>query len=449
MYGREVRTAQWQYELQEWLPRILGALAILLVAYILARVAKWAISKVVDKTPALKKHYEAEPGKTLGSLIGDIVFWLILLIGIMIALQTFGLTEVLEPVRQLTTNTFAFIPNLIAAGLIFFIGLVIAKIVRRLIEGSLMAANADGWLQRAGLGSGTAAASPGTTGTTAASGTVSGVTPGAATSSSGGRASISRSVGLIVFFLIMIPVTISALDALRIQAISGPATQMLRTILDSIPLVLGALILLAIGYFVGKLAKGAIEQILPSMGFDRAVGALGVAPESATPSRTVGTIVMIAILLFFAVKAAELLQSPIIAAMLAQVLELGSRILFGTVIILGGVVIARLVSNLVGGAGSEGWLPAILKWSIIALAVAIGLRFMGLANEIVIIAFASIIGSAAVACALAFGLGGRPTAHKLLDQWTAGNRIPPPPRAPTAPVPPSSPMGTNDPSNML
>jgi hypothetical protein len=246
---------------------------------------------------------------------------------------------------------------------------------------------------------------------------------------------------MIVFFLIMIPVTISALDALRIEAISGPATQMLRTILDSIPNILGALILLAIGFFVGRLAKGAVEQILPSMGFDRAVGALGFAPESSSPSRTVGTIVMIAILLFFAVKAAELLQSPIIAAMLAQVLELGSRILFGTALILGGVVIARIVSSLVGGAGSEGWLPAILKWSIIALAVAIGLRFMGLANEIVIIAFASIIGSAAVACALAFGLGGRPTAHKLLETWTAGNRIPPPPRAPTAPTPPTAPGG--------
>jgi hypothetical protein len=423
MYGREVETSYWQTELQEWLPRIVGALAILLVAYVLARAAKWAVSKLVDRTPALKKHYEAEPGKTIGSLIGDILFWLILLIGIMLALQPLGLTQVLEPVRQLTTNTFAFIPNLIAAGLIFFIGLVIAKIVRRLLETSLVAANADGWLQRAGLSSGPAAAPAGAPATTT------------------GRASLSRSLSLLVFFLIMIPVTISALDALRIEAISGPATQMLRTILDAIPNVLGALILLAIGFFVGRLAKGAIEQILPSMGFDRAVGTLGFAPESTTPSRTVGTIVMTAILLFFAVKAAELLQSPIIAAMLAQVLELGSRILFGTGIILGGVVIARIVSNLVGGAGSEGWLPAILKWSIIALAVAMGLRFMGLANEIVIIAFASIIGSAAVACALAFGLGGRPTAHKLLETWTAGNRIPPPPRAPTAPVPPTPPGG--------
>src|SRR3712207_2556517 len=147
---------------------------------------------------------------------------------------------------------------------------------------------------------------------------------------------------------------------------------------------------------------------------------------------------MLAIILFFAVKAAELLQSPIIAAMLAQILELGSRVLFGAAIILGGVAIARIVSNLVSGAGTEGWLPTILRWAIIALAVAMGLRFMGLANEIVIIAFASIIGSAAAACALAFGLGGRPTAHKLLERWTQENRVPSPPSRPRAPKAPAA-----------
>jgi hypothetical protein len=249
---------------------------------------------------------------------------------------------------------------------------------------------------------------------------------------------------MIVFFLIMIPVTISALDALHIQAISGPATEMLRTILDSIPLVLGALILLAIGFIVGKLAKGAIEQLLPSMGFDRSVAAIGIAPEGTNPSRTVGTVVMVAILLFFAVKAAELLQSPIIAAMLAQILELGSRVIFGAVIILGGVAIARIASALVTGDGTGGWLPAILRWSIIALSVAMGLRFMGLANEIVIIAFASIIGSAAVACALAFGLGGRPTAHKLLERWTEANAVPAPP---SPPAPPSRPRASRAPTS--
>jgi hypothetical protein len=425
MYASDRGADYWQAQLMFWGPRILAAIAIIVLAWLLARAAKWAIAKVVDRVPALRKHYEAEPGKTLGSLIGDIAFWLILLIGIMVALQPLRLGGVLDPVRQLTTNVFAFIPNVVGAGLIFFIGLIVARIVRRLVEGALLAANADGWLRKTGIAE--------TAGTVPAS-------PAGAAPAIGSRTSISRSIGMVVFFLIMIPVTISALDALRIEAISGPATQMLRTILDSIPNVLGALILLAIGFFIGKLAKQAIEQLLPSMGFNRSVSALGISADGGTPSRTVGTVVMVAILIFFAIKAAELLQSPIIAAMLAQILELGSRVLFGAVIILGGVAIARIVSNLVSGAGTEGWLPTILRWSIIALAVAMGLRFMGLANEIVIIAFASIIGSAAIACALAFGLGGRPTAHKLLERWTEGNAVPVPPsrpRAPKAPTPPS------------
>ncbi len=422
MYRSDPQMAYWQDTLTYWLPRVIGAVAILLVAWLLAKAAKWAISKLVNKIPALQKHHEAEPGKTVGSLIGDVAYWLIILIGIMVALQPLGLTQVLDPVRELTTNTFAFIPNLIAAGLIFFIGLVIAKIVRRLVEGALLAANADGWLRRSGL---VESAEPVP------------ATPVGSTPEPSGRASISRSIGLLVFFLIMIPVTIAALDVLAIEAISGPATEMLRTILDAIPNVLGALILIAIGYFLGKLAKQAVEQILPSMGFDRAVSALGFSPESTTPSRTVGTIVMVAILIFFAIKAAELLDSAIIAVMLGQVLELGSRVLFGAAIIIGGVIIARIVAGLVSGAETEGWLPAILKWSVIALAVAMGLRFMGLANEIVIIAFASIIGSAAIACALAFGLGGRPTAHKLLERWTEGNEPPQAPSRPKAPQPPS------------
>jgi hypothetical protein len=62
---------------------------------------------------------------------------------------------------------------------------------------------------------------------------------------------------------------------------------------------------------------------------------------------------------------------------------------------------------------------------------------MGLANEIVIIGFTAIIGSAAVACALAFGLGGRPTAHKLLERWTDANAAPATPKAPRAPRPPA------------
>ena len=79
-----------------------------------------------------------------------------------------------------------------------------------------------------------------------------------------------------------------------------------------------------------------------------------------------------------------------------------------------------------------------MKYSIIALFTAIGLTFMGLADQIVMLAFGLILGSAAVATAIAFGLGGRDYAARLLDEWHEGNsptpvRRPPPPRLKKAP----------------
>lgn len=402
-----------QAQAYEWGPRILGAIAILLVAWLIARAVRWAIGKLVDRVPALRRHYDAEPGTTLGTMLGEIAFWLILLVGIVLALQPLQLGNVLTPVQQLTVNAFSFIPNVLGAGLIFVIGLVIARIVRRLVESALMAVHVDKWLNRA---SGTVA-QPETTQPVDSQPAWTGA-PTAPM-----KASVSRSAGMLVFLLIMIPVTISALDALHIDAISQPATEMLRTILDSIPNVLGALILLGIGFLVGRLVKQTIEQILPTMGFDRAVGELGIVPTGNVASRFVGSLALVAVMIFFAIKAAELLRSPLIATMLAQILELGSRVIVGAAIILAGVGIAKILSRLVG-AGGSGWLPTVLNWSIIALAVAMGLRFMGLANEIVIIAFTAIIGSAAVASALAFGLGGRGAAAKVLEKWV--ERIPEP-----------------------
>jgi hypothetical protein len=73
------------------------------------------------------------------------------------------------------------------------------------------------------------------------------------------------------------------------------------------------------------------------------------------------------------------------------------------------------------------------------LFTAIGLTFMGLADQIVMLAFGLILGSAAVATAIAFGLGGRDYAARLLDEWHEGNapppvRRPPPPRLKKAPA---------------
>ena len=113
--------------------------------------------------------------------------------------------------------------------------------------------------------------------------------------------------------------------------------------------------------------------------------------------------------------------------------ELGGKVIFGTLIIVVGILLARIIANLVGsGTGEGGYAQTIVRYAIIALFTAIGLTFMGLADQIVMLAFGLILGSAAIALRFAFGLGGRDAAARILERWAdeAGRRpAPPPPEA--------------------
>ena len=201
----------------------------------------------------------------------------------------------------------------------------------------------------------------------------------------------------------------------------------------------GALVWIALAFIIGRWVKSLLETILPSLGFDNAVRALGVMPSTAVPSRVVGTIAMFTAIIIGMMEAARQVGGDSMAAMLFQITELGGKVIFGTVIIVVGIFLARILSNLVGSStGEAGYAQTIVKYAIIALFTAIGLTFMGLADQIVMMAFGLILGSAAVATAIAFGLGGREYAARLLDEWHEGNsppplRRPPPPRLKKAP----------------
>jgi hypothetical protein len=411
-------SAYWQAQLMNWGPKILIAILILVATWIVARAVKWVIQKAIDRTPALRKHMTGSPEETVGHQLGTIAKLIIWLVGIMAALQFLGLAQILAPINELVNEIFAFLPHLIAAGLIFFVGLVVARIVKRLTETVLIAANVDGLLARVGIGSteDTVRTPP------------EAVPPGAAAGAT--RASIARAAGVLVYALIIIPVAIAALQALEISSIAGPATAMLNDILTAIPRVLAAALWIGIAFIAGRFLKTIIEAILPPTGFDDAVRSVGVLPSTAFPSRIVANIAMIAIILAASIEAARQLGGDQIAIFLAQVTALGGKVIFGTLIIVVGIFLARIIANLVGsGTGEGSFAQTIVRYAIIALFTAIGLTFMGLADQIVILAFGLILGSAAVATAIAFGLGGRDAAARVLDRWSD---VSPPPR----PAPP-------------
>jgi hypothetical protein len=400
-----------------WAPNILIALIILIVAHFVAKSVKWAISKGVSRIPFLARRSAAAndtaAAVNLGEPLGEVAYWIVWLFGLVAALNQLGLVAIVQPLNNMLDGFVRYVPQVVGAALIFFIGFALATIVRRIVEAAAKAAQLDQRLIAAGL-----------------------------THTPQGHG-LARLLGILVFTLIIIPVSIQALDTLKISAISDPATTMLSTVLSAIPRVLGAALVIFIAYVVGRWVAILAEAGLQSVGFDDVIKSLSQsdsirigmektspapAPAISTkskmpslpPSRIIGMAILIGVVLFASIEAAKILEFTTMAVMLSEVLSLASRILFGSVIIAVGALIANIVSAAVakGTNPSDEILRVFSRWGIIALAAAVGLRFMGLANEIVILAFGLILGSIAVAAALAFGVGGREAAKRLLDRWT-------------------------------
>ena len=116
-------------------------------------------------------------------------------------------------------------------------------------------------------------------------------------------------------------------------------------------------------------------------------------------------------------EAAELLGFQLFASLVNDFTLLAGQILLGLVIFGTGLLLANWASRAIreGGLSQAGLLGTAAQVAIIALAGAMALRQMGFANEIINLAFGLTLGALAVALAIAFGLGGRKTAGREIE----------------------------------
>ena len=133
--------------------------------------------------------------------------------------------------------------------------------------------------------------------------------------------------------------------------------------------------------------------------------------------------------LFFAVMGAQALGFPQITAILSEILELGGNVLFGGAIIAAGFFIAMIVGKVLRGTAGT-----IVKWAVIILFVAMGLKAMGVADSIIEMAFGALVIGAAAAAMLAFGLGGRDAAARQLAKLEKAQAHKPAPAAASGPA---------------
>ena len=382
----------------QYAPRLLGAGVLLLLAWIVASVLKIVIARglsvaKLDDRLGTQADLKAEKPLPMTQTLSEAVYWLVFLLFLPAVLDALALQGLLTPVQGMINKVMAFLPNVFAAGLILAIGWFIARIVQRIVTNLLVAVGTDRLSEQVGLAAVL------------------------------GKQRLSEVIGLVIYVLILIPVLIASLEALAVDAITRPASNMLNQIFTALPAIFAAALVLIVAYIVGRVVAGLIANLLAGFGFNNILARLGLgrAPVEGqrTPSQAVGYLVLVGIMLFATIEAFRLLGFALLAELVAQFTVFAGQIAMGLIIFTIGLFLANLAARAIQqtAAAQAGFLALAARVSILVLATAMALRQMGLANEIINLAFGLLLGGIAVAVALAFGLGGKEIAARELDHW--------------------------------
>jgi hypothetical protein len=401
-------------QIGDFLPKLVGAAIILGVAWLVASVVKLLtirglrairfderINPPQDDTSSTPNGNQL----SLTETIGNALYWFILLLFLVPVLDSLGLQRALQPLEVLVTEILSLLPNILGAALIAVIGWFVATLVQRIVTNLLATTGIDNFGREFGL------------------------------SASVGTQSLSTIIGTIVYILILIPVAIAALNTLEIQAISVPAIAMLQQILNVVPAIFTAIAILFIAYFFGRFIANLVTSILTSIGFNNIFSVLGlpsprartVSPEeptpptlpTRTPSEIVGIIVLVGIMLFATVAAVNILDIEALTILVTGIVIILGRILAGLIVFGIGLYLANLAFSIITSSGSRQAqiLGQVARIAIITLVSAMALQQIGVASDIVNLAFGLLLGAIAVAIALSFGLGTRDIARTQVQEW--------------------------------
>jgi len=409
-----------------FLPRLGSAAVLIAIAWVLATVVKAIVVRTAQSFSLDERLSEQSPTDPmspapflLSETLGNALYWFVFLFFLPLVLGVLDLQGPLQPVQNLLDQILGALPNILKAVLIGVVGWFVARIVRGIVTNLLSATGADQIGAKFGL------------------------------SRSTGGQSLSWLVGTVVYVLILIPTATAALDALAIPAISNPATSMLNQILSALPKIFTAALILAIAYVIAKFVADLVTNLLSGIGFNNVFQWLGLPsptpqvpyssefqtgetlrdptltdptiskPTIRTPSEIVGVVVLVGIMLVATVAAIDVLQFEALRQIVAGLLVVFGRILVGLVVFAVGLYLANLAYSLINSSGSRqaNLLGQTARVSIIALVAAMALQQMGIAPNIVNLAFGLLLGAIAVAIALSFGLGGREVAAEQLREW--------------------------------
>lgn len=178
-------------------------------------------------------------------------------------------------------------------------------------------------------------------------------------------------------------------------------------IVEFLPHLLSAVIILVVGYVLSRLAGSLTRRLLARVGFDGYI-ARRLHPRASAPGRpastTVGSGVFWLGMLVTLSLTTRALQLASLSAGIDRILSYVPRVIVAAVIVGVAIAVANVLADVIGGVTSR-WLARGARIAVIALSVFMALDELGIARNIVMMAFAAVVGAAAVAAAVAFGIG--------------------------------------------
>lgn len=372
-----------------YIPQLLGGVVLIIVAWMIASGIKLLVNKTLASTTLDEKLSHEAGMAPMSQNVANAMYWFIILLFLPAILGALQLGGLLDPVQAMVDKVLNIIPNIFAAVVIGVVGWFVAKILRDLVTNLLLATGTDKLGQKIGLK---------------------------------GDVSISRLTGVVIFIFVFIPALIAALNALKIEVISRPATDMLGIILNAIPNLFAAVIIILVTYYVARLAAGLVVNLLDGMDFNSLPAKIGLGAafdKDLSASGLAGKIIVFFAMLFATVEAANRLGFDQVRDIVSTFIQFGGQILLGSIILAIGVWLANLAYNGIQRVSGEEAraMAGLARIAILTLIAAMGLRSMGIADDIVNLAFGLTLGAVAIAVALSFGLGGREAAGRQMEYW--------------------------------
>ncbi len=359
----------------------IAAVIIVILGWFIAGILKRLTAKLIKKTGIDEKLNNDKIN--LSNFISKLIFFLVMIFVFTLALEKLGMSNVLDPVKNMLSEFTSFLPNIIGAGLVAYIGYMLATIVSELVE---LSGNS-----------------------------IRNFTPKLKLPE---NIDFVKIVKKIIFIFIFIPLLISAFNILNMEAISEPATSMLKDFFSAIPKVLVASIILIIFVIGGRFLSELIKDLLNSMNLNNFLNKAGLANITGNTNlvKIIGNLIYFFIILFGLTTALEKLEFNQLTDILYTITNYAGKILFGLVILVIGNWISTIAANNFSKNENNAFVASTIRIAIIAIFLAIGLRTMGIADEIINLAFGISLGTVALTIILSFGLGGREAAGKQMEK---------------------------------